>query len=45
MRGHGFAGWALASLALCAAPAYSSYAIYIGKDLTSDGSVFLGGSR
>ena len=29
---------------LIALPAWSSYAIYIGKNLTSDGSVMIGGS-
>ena len=29
---------------LIALPAWSSYAIYIGKNLTADGSVMIGGS-
>lgn len=29
---------------LCSTPAWSSYAIYVGKNLSSDGSVLLGGS-
>jgi dipeptidase len=33
-----------ASLALLAAPAYSSYAIFVGSNLTADGSTFLGGT-
>ena len=29
---------------LCTSPALASYGIYVGRDLTADGSVFLGGS-
>ena len=36
-----FAGLVLATMHL---PAYGSYAIYVGKNLTTDGSVFIGGS-
>ena len=35
---------ALTALLLAAAPAWSSYGIYVGRNLTADGSVFLGGS-
>jgi hypothetical protein len=31
-------------LAIIHFPAYGSYAIYVGKNLTTDGSVFIGGS-
>jgi hypothetical protein len=34
-----------AMVALTASPAWASYAIYVGKNLTSDGSVFIGGTR
>jgi dipeptidase len=33
-----------AVVALIASPAWASYAIYVGKNLTSDGSVFIGGT-
>jgi dipeptidase len=44
MRGHWMAGFARAILTLSAAPAYASYAIFIGSNLTADGSTFLGGT-
>ena len=33
-----------AVVALIASPAWASYAIYVGKNLTADGSVFIGGT-
>ncbi len=37
-------GAGLAAFLFVAAPAWSSYGIYVGRNLTADGSVFLGGS-
>ncbi|MCW5980798.1 MAG: C69 family dipeptidase [Bryobacteraceae bacterium] len=35
--------WAAAATLIAASPAWASYGIYVGKDLTADGSVFLAG--
>jgi dipeptidase len=44
MRRCKFLGLALIISALLAAPAYASYAIFVGSNLTADGSTFLGGT-
>src|SRR5580765_3497374 len=44
MRRHCLPKLAFAFLALLAAPAYASYAIFVGSNLTADGSTFLGGT-
>ena len=44
MRRHCLPKLAFAFLALLAAPANASYAIFVGSNLTADGSTFLGGT-